>query len=171
MANLEQSAEQLFGVVLDLPPEQRAAFLDRACGDVPELRRMVDDLLANNDRLGSFLEQPLRHFVNETTPSGSISSPHSCLTAGTNLGHYCIIEPLGSRVAHAAGTVTLSSVFVKSKLVRMASPRRPGTQPNEDLKRELDEHLRDDEANPDERVPAEGFIADLRKKFKPIIPR
>jgi predicted ATPase len=96
MANLEQSAEQLFGVVLDLPPEQRAAFLDRACGDVPELRRMVDDLLANNDRLGSFLEQPLRHFVNETIPSGSISSPHSCLPAGTNLGHYCIIEPLGS---------------------------------------------------------------------------
>jgi hypothetical protein len=65
----------------------------------------------------------------------------------------------------------LPRVFVKSKLVRMASPTRPGTEPNEDLKRELDEHVRDDEANPDERVPAEGFIADLRKKFKPVIPR
>jgi predicted ATPase len=96
MANLKQSAEQIFGVVLDLPPEQRAAFLDRACGDVPELRRMVDDLLANNDRLGSFLGQPLCHLVNESALSGSISSPHSDLTAGTNLGHYCIVEPLGS---------------------------------------------------------------------------
>jgi hypothetical protein len=53
----------------------------------------------------------------------------------------------------------------------MASPTRPDTEPTEDLKRELDEHVRDDEANPDERVPAEGFIADLRKKFKPIIPK
>jgi hypothetical protein len=67
--------------------------------------------------------------------------------------------------------VALSRVFVKSKLVRMASPTRPDTEPTEDLKRELDEHVRDDEANPDERVPAEGFIADLRKKFKPIIPK
>ena len=96
MANLEQSAEQLFGVVLDLPPEQRAAFLDRACGDVPELRRMVDDLLANNDRLGSFLGHPLCHLVNESTCSGSISSLHRCLTGGTSLGHYFIVEPLGS---------------------------------------------------------------------------
>jgi serine/threonine protein kinase len=96
MANLEQSAEHLFGVVLDLPPEQRAAFLDGACRDVPELRRMVDDLLANNDRLGSFLGHPLCHLVNESTLPGSISSLHSCLTGGTNLGHYCIVEPLGS---------------------------------------------------------------------------
>jgi serine/threonine protein kinase len=96
MANLEQSAEQLFGVALDLPPEQRAAFLDRACGDVAELRRMVDDLLANHDRLGSFLGQPLCHSVNGSALSGSISSLHSYLTAGTNLGHYCIVQPLGS---------------------------------------------------------------------------
>jgi predicted ATPase len=96
MANLEQSAEKLFGVALDLPPEQRVAFLDRACGDVPELRRMVDDLLSNHERLGSFLGQPLCHSVNESALSGSISSPRSYLTAGTNLGHYCVVEPLGS---------------------------------------------------------------------------
>jgi hypothetical protein len=65
----------------------------------------------------------------------------------------------------------LSRVFVKSKLVRMTSPTRPGTEPTEDLKRGLDEHVRDDEANPDGRVPAERFIADLRKKFKPIVPK
>ena len=52
----------------------------------------------------------------------------------------------------------------------MASPTGPGTEPSEDLKRELDERVGDDEANPDERVPAKRFIADLRKKFKPIVP-
>ena len=29
MKNLDQAAEQLFGEALDLPPEQRSAFLDR----------------------------------------------------------------------------------------------------------------------------------------------
>ena len=96
MANLEESAEQLFGAVLDLPPEQRAAFLDRACDHAPELRSLVEDLLADNDRIGSFLEQPLCHRVDESSPSDSISSLHRCLPAGTRLGHYCIIEPLGS---------------------------------------------------------------------------
>jgi hypothetical protein len=53
----------------------------------------------------------------------------------------------------------------------MATPTRPGSEPNDDLKRELDEHVRDDEAHPDERVPAEKLIAELRAKFKPIAPR
>jgi hypothetical protein len=53
----------------------------------------------------------------------------------------------------------------------MATPTRPGSEPSEDLKRELDEHIRDDEAHPDERVPAEKLIAELRAKFKPIAPR
>ena len=96
MTNLEQSAEELFGVVLDLPPEQRPAFLDQACSNAPELRRLVDDLLADHGRLGSFLGHPVCHFANESTPSGNISSRHSCLAAGTNLGHYSIVEPLGS---------------------------------------------------------------------------
>ena len=95
MADLEQSAEQLFGVVLDLPPEQRTAFLDQNCGDAPELRRLVDDLLTDNNRLGSFLGQPVCHLMNDSTLSSSASSPQ-CLAAGTNLGHYRIIEPLGS---------------------------------------------------------------------------
>jgi predicted ATPase len=95
MANLEESAEQLFGVVLDLPPEQRAAFLDRACDHAPELRSLVEDLLATNDRLGSFLKQPLCELVNESAPLDGLPLLHSCLAAGTNLGHYSIIEPLG----------------------------------------------------------------------------
>ena len=96
MASLEQSAEQLFGVVLDLPPEQRTAYLDLACAKVPELRRMVDDLLADNERLGSFLGQPLCSFPNQAVPSGPNSPLCSSLAAGASLGHYFIIEPLGS---------------------------------------------------------------------------
>jgi len=47
MADLEQSAEQLFSEALDLPPEHRSAFLDQACRGVPELRRLVDGPLSS----------------------------------------------------------------------------------------------------------------------------
>jgi hypothetical protein len=53
----------------------------------------------------------------------------------------------------------------------MATPIRPGTEPTEERKRELDDHVRDDEAHPNERVPADEFLANLRKKFKPISPK
>jgi serine/threonine protein kinase/WD40 repeat protein len=70
MADLEQSAEQLFSEALDLPPEQRSAFLDQACRGVPELRRLVDGLLHENQRMGSFLAQPL------FTPDGKSSASY-----------------------------------------------------------------------------------------------
>ena len=58
MNKQEQAAEQLFGEALDLPPDQRQVFLDRVCADKPALRRMVEDLLDENDRLSGFLSQP-----------------------------------------------------------------------------------------------------------------
>jgi Tol biopolymer transport system component len=76
MADLEQSAEQLFGEVLDLPPEERFAFLDQACRDAPELRRRVEELLRENQRMGSFLAEPL------FSPNGP-SVPSSTSLAGT----------------------------------------------------------------------------------------
>jgi hypothetical protein len=68
-------------------------------------------------------------------------------------------------------TIALSSRTRKDKIHCMATPTRPGTEPSEDLKRELDEHVRDDEAHPNERVPAEKLIAELRSKFKPHAPK
>ena len=70
MADPEQSAEQLFSEALDLPLEQRLAFLDQACRGAPDLRRLVDGLLVENQRMGSFLAQPL------FTPEGKSSSSY-----------------------------------------------------------------------------------------------
>jgi eukaryotic-like serine/threonine-protein kinase len=70
MTEREQSAEKLFGAALDLPPESRAAFLDQACRDTPELRRLVEELLLDNDRLGSFLGKPAFGQPNEAPSSG-----------------------------------------------------------------------------------------------------
>ena len=74
MADLEQSAEQLFGEALDLQPERRAAFLDQACRGAPELRRLVEELLHENQRMGSFLAQPL--LTPETAPPANSARFH-----------------------------------------------------------------------------------------------
>ena len=69
MADLEQSAEQLFGEALELRPERRAAFLDLACRGAPELRRLVEALLRDNQLAGSFLAEPI------LTPGGMLPYP------------------------------------------------------------------------------------------------
>jgi hypothetical protein len=58
MASQEQSVEQLFEAALDQRPEDRRAFLDRACANAPELRRRVEELLRADEEAGSFLEVP-----------------------------------------------------------------------------------------------------------------
>ncbi len=95
MADLEQSAEQLFGEALELRPERRSAFLDHACQGAPELRRLVEELLRDNQLAGSFLVKPI------LTPDGatlsatqSVANRHP--SAGTKLGRYSIVEPLGA---------------------------------------------------------------------------
>jgi serine/threonine protein kinase/Tfp pilus assembly protein PilF len=59
MANREQTVEQLFGAALDRRPEDRRAFLDRACAAAPELKQRVEELLLADERAGSFLERSL----------------------------------------------------------------------------------------------------------------
>jgi Tol biopolymer transport system component len=52
------SAEELFGEALELPPEGRSAFLEQVCGQDPELRRQIEQLLLMDARAGSFLAHP-----------------------------------------------------------------------------------------------------------------
>ncbi len=95
MDKWDQSAEELFGVALDLAPESRAAFLDQACQNAPALRKLVEELLQENDRAGSFLAVPLLAPIDSSqTASGSAKSGH--LPPGTMVSRYSIVAPLGS---------------------------------------------------------------------------
>jgi eukaryotic-like serine/threonine-protein kinase len=96
MANSEHSAEELFAVALDLPPESRAAFLDQVCHQAPELRKSVEELLLKNDRAGSFLAEPLLTPFDRTLTSAGRFSTGSRLAPGTKVSHYEIVAPLGS---------------------------------------------------------------------------
>jgi eukaryotic-like serine/threonine-protein kinase len=100
MDNRESLTEQLFGEALEVPIEGRSAFLEQACGGEPELRRAVEALLAENDRLSGFLsDSPHLHpqadawgyLVDEGQSSTTADAP----AEGAVLGHYRLIEKIG----------------------------------------------------------------------------
>jgi eukaryotic-like serine/threonine-protein kinase len=55
MASQRKLFEQLFEAALALKPAERDAFLNKECRTDLELRRMVEALLADDARAGSFL--------------------------------------------------------------------------------------------------------------------
>ncbi len=59
MVNQQHSVEEIFCAALDLPIEERLVYLDATCEGAPERRVLVDELLAEDARAGSFLELPL----------------------------------------------------------------------------------------------------------------
>jgi Tol biopolymer transport system component/tRNA A-37 threonylcarbamoyl transferase component Bud32 len=88
MENQKAFAEQLFGEALELPREERAAFLAGACRDTPAIRQLVQALLEENDRLSGFLSDP------PYKKAGEFASP--VLAPGTRLGRYAIVDQLGA---------------------------------------------------------------------------
>ena len=48
----------VFTEAIKVPRDQRAAFLDKACGEDADLRRKVEALLRAHDHVGNFLEEP-----------------------------------------------------------------------------------------------------------------
>jgi hypothetical protein len=100
MDNRESLTEQLFGEALEVSREGRSAFLEQACRGEPELRRAVEALLAENDRLSGFLsDSPHLHpqadawsyLVDEGQSSATAGAP----AEGAVLGRYRLIEKIG----------------------------------------------------------------------------
>jgi serine/threonine protein kinase len=82
------SVEMIFGEALNLSSAaERAAYLDRACGGVPALRRQVESLLGALDRAGDFLDSP--HIA--------VTAKHPSVTEGpsTVIGPYKLLQEIG----------------------------------------------------------------------------
>ena len=84
--------EAVFDAALDLPPEGRAAYLDRSCPSDPDLRENVEQLLRATDSSEYFLERP----VGGVTPYLAASLAAAGLpTPGARVGAYRIIREAG----------------------------------------------------------------------------
>ena len=84
--------EEIFAAALSLTPEQRAAFLDQACGGDAVLRQRVAALLQAHDQAGEFLEPaPPAAGPNQTM---LVSAPLA-EKPGDSIGRYKIREKLG----------------------------------------------------------------------------
>lgn len=81
--------EELFHRALELPKEQRQAWLRGACSGNAELSRQVELLLSKEEQAASFLERPAIEDLTATlTPGRSL--------LGRKFGPYQIVSPLGS---------------------------------------------------------------------------
>jgi len=80
----------LFTEAIQLPNEERIAFLHQACADDEELRLRMEKLLRSNDRAGDFLETP---------PTGSLGEDRAIVAAGEKPGdlveRYKLLQQIG----------------------------------------------------------------------------
>ena len=91
MMNREEyrQVKEIFQAALDVAPERRVGYLDEVCAGDGVLRREVERLLESLD--SQFLERPAVAQVAE-----SLVAKNCQLTDGQNIGHYEIIELIGS---------------------------------------------------------------------------
>ena len=69
-----KSAERLFVDALELEPEKRQIFVDRACRGDPALRGLVEELLRKDERAGSFLRWPIVRSRQDGAADGATDS-------------------------------------------------------------------------------------------------
>src|ERR1700739_4155886 len=94
---------QLFVRALEKPAgDARAAFLDGACGDNPDLRRRLEALLKKFETLGTFLEEPAVPPPDSSHPSAAGDSPTQTVPVkalsektGDRIDRYKLLQVIG----------------------------------------------------------------------------
>ena len=84
--------KEVFNQAVELPPDERASFLDAACGADPPLRNRVERLLNSLADAGTFLASPT-----QTSPAGLPASKGAQLGPGSTLGTRYRIVGLAGR--------------------------------------------------------------------------
>ncbi len=89
-----ETTKQILHQALQLAPDQRPAYLGRACGSDAELRAEVESLIASHEAAGSgFLAQGAGEMLG-LAPAAAVA-PAAEVRIGTVLGHYRLLEELG----------------------------------------------------------------------------
>jgi eukaryotic-like serine/threonine-protein kinase len=86
-----KATEAVFEATLALPPEQRAAYLDQACGTNGQLRQGVEALLQAHKEAGPFMVEPATPL-----PTQAVRSPIAPTEkSGDKIGHYRLLQEIG----------------------------------------------------------------------------
>jgi WD40 repeat protein/serine/threonine protein kinase len=84
-----RNADTVFAQAIEIEaPQERAAFLENACANDPELQREVEKLVHDYFRAGEFLERPAAHIV------GTVDEPVT-ERPGTVIDSYKLLEQIG----------------------------------------------------------------------------
>ena len=81
---------ELFHQALDLPRDERHAFLAQACGRDESLRLEITSLLDAHDEANDFIERPV------ATPADLADAGAAQASIGRTIGHYRIVRVLGA---------------------------------------------------------------------------
>src|ERR1700733_12162692 len=87
-----QTESVIFAAALDLPAEERAAYLAKVCGVDAELRRRLEGRL--KDHLTSMEDSAVRPIDPDATISTEAVLPREEMI-GETIGHYTLVEKLG----------------------------------------------------------------------------
>ncbi|MGH9760369.1 MAG: serine/threonine-protein kinase, partial [Blastocatellia bacterium] len=88
-----QQIDRLLDEALELAPEQRAAFLDRACAGDDSLRKEVESLLAHDERISGFIAAPA---LAEATALSINSQIEGGSPPKKKIGSYKVLRSIGS---------------------------------------------------------------------------
>ena len=86
-----QQINDLFQSATELPPQERATFLDEACHGDKGLRREVESLLASYERAANFIESP----AFAVAPELLTNDDKAGALVGESIGHYRIESLIG----------------------------------------------------------------------------
>ena len=82
-----QRVKEIFDAAVELPPGERAAFLDRVCGGDAALRAEVESLVLSDEQAKTFIETPAASIPRDLLPEDEF--------AGRTFGAYRVIREIG----------------------------------------------------------------------------
>ena len=86
-----QEVKEILHSALEVDAAQRASFLDKKCGDDPDLRRELESLIAAHGQADGKFESPAMEVL-----AATVSNDEASVVVGETLGHYQVIKKIGS---------------------------------------------------------------------------